>query len=47
MIYGRRSAPKKVVLIEFYVPYCRHCKALEPEYKKMKKANPNLIVVKM
>ena len=42
--------PSKDVLIEFYAPWCGHCKKLEPIYKdlaKKYKKSKNLVIAKM
>jgi len=40
----------KDVLVEFYAPWCGHCKTLEPKYVELAKlfaGNQNVVIAKM
>jgi len=42
--------PTKDVLIEFYAPWCGHCKSLEPKYKELAEllsGEKNVVIAKM
>lgn len=44
------NAPDKDVLIEFYAPWCGHCKNLEPKYRELAEQlydDPNIVIAKM
>ncbi|XP_029918860.1 protein disulfide isomerase family A, member 8 [Myripristis murdjan] len=44
------NSPDKDVLIEFYSPWCPHCKKLEPVYRELADtlyADPNIVIAKM
>ncbi|XP_057210618.1 protein disulfide isomerase family A, member 8 isoform X2 [Triplophysa rosa] len=42
--------PEKDLLIEFYAPWCGHCKKLEPKYEELGQqlySDPNIVIAKM
>ena len=49
--FDKHVLGKKAALVEFYAPWCGHCKKLSPIYDelalKLKTSNPNIIIAKM
>jgi len=47
---GIVNDPTKDVLVEFYAPWCGHCKSLEPKYNELAeklKDEPNIVIAKV